>query len=200
MSTFSGSYTSLTSSGGTQLFTLNDDASSSFTAPFAFTYDTKNFSSGVTIGVSSNGFLAWGSTVSAVPNSSQYGWADGVAYAICPINSDLVSYVYYQTQGSAPNRKLVVEWYQYYIWPSSSTSMVQMQAYEGTNVIEFLYFNHSFNYSNSFGSDPPYIRIGLNGGTPSTDNKMYTVSGTSTPPTDLRFTPIPPINVQLGVT
>jgi uncharacterized repeat protein (TIGR01451 family) len=83
---------------------------------------------------------------------------------IAPFWDDIVTWgsagaIYYQTIGTAPNRKFVVEWYdnQHY---SSSTSGITFEAilYEGTNNILFQYQDVSFGIvSGAVGGDnPPY--------------------------------------------
>jgi len=83
---------------------------------------------------------------------------------IAPFWDDIVTWgsagaIYYETQGTSPNRKFVVEWYdnQHYY---SSTSGITFEAilYEGTNNILFQYKDVDFgSVSGSTGSDlPPY--------------------------------------------
>lgn len=83
---------------------------------------------------------------------------------IAPFWDDIVTWgsagaIYYQTLGTAPNRKFVVEWYdnQHYY---SSTSGITFEAilYEGTNNILFQYKDVDFGsvYGSTSSDRPPY--------------------------------------------
>lgn len=83
---------------------------------------------------------------------------------IAPFWDDIVTWgsagaIYYETQGTSPNRKFIVEWYdnQHY---SSSTSGITFEAilYEGTNNILFQYKDVDFGsvYGSTSSDLPPY--------------------------------------------
>ncbi len=206
MTTFDGGYNDISATGDGLLFE-EDDNSTSIGSPFAFTYDNISYPEGTTIGITSNGFMVWGSDADPVPTFDPYAWADGVSNAIMPFNTDMWEiFVYSEVTGTAPNRVLTIQWDGYDFPQSDPFNSFQVKLYETSNAIEFLYA--SYNLSDAVipdlgGQDPYYPIIGLQGDIPSSNNKYFFSPGspnTTTPDADIRFVPIPPINVQLGIT
>jgi len=83
---------------------------------------------------------------------------------IAPYWDDLVTWgsadaIYYQTQGTAPNRKFIVEWNNnQHFYSSSSGITFEAILYEGTNNILFQYKDVDFGsvYGAVGGDNPPY--------------------------------------------
>ena len=129
---------------------------------------------------------------------------------ISPFSAQLTSTVagdgiYYKTEGTAPNRVLTVEWWQYGFWLNGFDEICfQVKLYETTNQISFVY---TTNDELSIRT----IQVGLRGSSnadfnnrQTTTNWSQTTAGTTntasclfspgiTPPSGLTFTFTPPL-------
>ncbi len=132
-------------------------------APIGFNfsfYDTNNNK----VFLSSNGYLTFGSGDSTYYN---YAFPTSGLPRIAPFFDDLMpndsgSGVYYQTEGTAPNRRLIVQWrLQDHFSESPNTVDFEAILYEGTNNILFQYKDTTFGDSNDYGSS---ATVGLNKG------------------------------------
>ncbi len=147
-----------------ELDRVNDDSVGQIALPFKFTLFTKTFLEGSRVNISSNG---WISLTASVPSTSE--WENGPlpgknvphtdgtmgsmpANLIAPFFHDLVlgqsgSGVFTRLVGSAPNRRLIVEWKNFSLYDDDLhpepdyTTQATFQAvlYEGSNDIAFLY-------------------------------------------------------------
>lgn len=136
------------SSTGTALG-LGDDDSAAVTMPFSFNFygSTSN-----QICVDNNGLILFGTT--SCPTSGLYTNAelpaDLPAAAIMPLWDDFDSEsgeVYYATQGTAPNRKFIVEWYQrahYNGANNTDTATFEAIFDEATGKISFQYLDVAY--------------------------------------------------------
>lgn len=214
--TFSGGYSSIKGDGISCTFLSGaDDGTATsgtggvtnlLTLPFNFVYDGVTLSTGATVMFSSNGFLVLGATSSAVPDGTRYGVADNVNNAIMPFSGDLVlggGAGYYEIQGASPNRVAVYEWSNFYIYGYSTytTNGMQVRLYESSNTVEFLYNNPGYAFSgtklNATG-DPCAFWVGLNGNPAASDNNYYSSNLSALPPSNIRFTFVVPLNIQLS--
>ena len=144
---------------------IHDDSAGRITLPFKFTLFTRTFLEGSPVNISSNG---WISFTPSVPPTSEWEnealpgktvrHSDGTvgsmpANLIAPFFNDLVvgqsdSGVFTRLLGSAPNRRLIVEWRNFSAYDDDDqdpqpdyTTRLTFQAvlYEGSNDIAFLY-------------------------------------------------------------
>jgi hypothetical protein len=133
---------------------------------FAFIYNGTNFS---VFGASSNGFIELGGTSSYTSNSGA-GWTPstnalaGRANIIAPLwddNNTTGGTVIYSTTGTAPNRMLTVQFTNLHIGgsgsPTSPTISMQIQLFETTNEIKFIYGSTSATFTSTTAS------IGISG-------------------------------------
>ena len=144
---------------------IHDDSAGRITLPFKFTLFTRTFLEGSPVNISSNG---WISFTPSVPPTSEWEneslpgktvrHSDGTvgsmpANLIAPFFNDLVvgqsdSGVFTRLLGSAPDRRLIVEWRNFSAYddddqdpqPDYATRLTfQAVLYEGSNDIAFLY-------------------------------------------------------------
>ena len=144
---------------------IHDDSAGRITLPFKFTLFTRTFLEGSPVNISSNG---WISFTPSVPPTSEWEneslpgktvrHSDGTvgsmpANLIAPFFNDLVvgqsdSGVFTRLLGSAPDRRLIVEWRNFSVYdddeqdpqPDYATRLTfQAVLYEGSNDIAFLY-------------------------------------------------------------
>jgi uncharacterized repeat protein (TIGR01451 family) len=127
---------------------------------FFFNYYGTDYSQ---LAIGNNGLLFSGAGTSQYVNQPIMQ-TPGIHGLIAPFWDDIVTWgsadaIYYETQGTSPNRKFVVEWNdnQHY---SSSSSGITFEAilYEGTNNILFQYKDLDFGnvYGAVGGDNPPY--------------------------------------------
>ncbi len=131
----SGTYSAI--SGTTVLGAgLDDDFSSLTNIGFNFVYDGTTYTQ---FSACSNGFITLGATA----DPYAYGPISGSTNSIAFMGRDARTggAVTYALTGSTPNRVLTIQYPTYNITYSSSTNYidVQVQLYEGTNVIKFIY-------------------------------------------------------------
>jgi uncharacterized repeat protein (TIGR01451 family) len=149
-----GTFTDM-SSGTTQLVGAGaDDTASLLTSiGFDFVFMGTRY---IQFGVSSNGYLRLGATLS----TTQYALATGTIPLITALGSDLITSasgkVHYKVTGSAPNRVLTVEWLnQTIIYDGVGTSAdgtYQLRLYETTGGIEAVYGSMNRNTSTGFSN------------------------------------------------
>ncbi len=146
---------------GTEVLSSSDDSVvDNINIGFFFNFYGTDYSQ---LAIANNGLLFSAGTTWQYLNDP-ITQSPGVHGFIAPYWDDIVTWgsagaIYYQTLGTAPNRKFVVEWYdnQHY---SRSSSGVTFEAilYEGSNNIKFQYKDVDFGtVSGSTGWDlPPY--------------------------------------------
>ena len=127
---------------------LSDDGEADLTIPFPFTYF------GVTstdLCVGNNGAAIFGTTGCSVSWNNGSGLTSAVAGMIAPYWDDLgysdnVGTMYTETLGTAPNRRFIVQWHQeiYYNGDDADNITFQLALFEGTNEIQFRYFDVIF--------------------------------------------------------
>ncbi len=201
-STFSATFTSIIGGSGTNSVSVTsvDDGYATFSSPFAFNYDSTNFSLGTTIGVNSNCMLTMNGFISSGCCSNNVG-SSAYPNTMCFYSADMYmnsgSAVYYQVSGSAPSRVLTIEWpAESPCCGSTNNCSMQVKLYESTNVIEYWYATNSKAIGSSAG-------CGLNGGTTYgfLYQQLYT-SMSSTPANQVRWTPpqppLPPSQLSLS--
>lgn len=191
-STFTASYSSIIGQAGTSSGNCSNQDDGSYIGnilPFNFNFDSTVYSSGQTMSICSNGYLAFGSN--GGPCCSDWVGSTTATSSILFMSYDMYLYsgptVYWQTSGSAPNRVFTVEWPNFERCCGGATYCnVQVKLYETTNVIEMIYASHNLAIGGSAG-------IGLNGGTSPAFVYQRLSSGlSSTPSTDIRWTPPAP--------
>ena len=112
------------------------------------------------LGVSPNGYLSFEPNYR--PNPDLYDWGED-----CPIisrndpNDTIAPYwgyldtstgnVYYQLLGTAPNRRLVVQWDNVKVWYTQQLATFQAILYEQSNIIKFQYLSLSTSWSYVIG-------------------------------------------------
>jgi len=149
------------SATGTETLPSSDDSwVGNINLQFFFNYYGTDYSQ---LAIGNNGLLFSGTGTSQYVNQP-ITQTPSIHGLIASFWDDIVTWgsagaIYYETQGTSPNRKFVVEWYdnQHYY---SSTSGITFEAilYEGTNNILFQYKDVDFgSVYGSTGSDlPPY--------------------------------------------
>ncbi len=188
MTTFAGTYAAIT--GGTSLTSADDDARFAISLPFTFYFYGQPFTQAW---VCTNGWLSFGSDpgTNAYTNASAFPVSGAPNLALYPYWDDLnidnydclsTTNLRWETQGTAPNRVVVIQWRDFCSYASTSVrGNMQIRLYETTNVIEFLYnrsqWSGSFTASIGIEDDARSLGITANG----------SISGA--PSADFRFTP-----------
>jgi hypothetical protein len=146
---------------GTETLPSSDDSwVGNINLGFFFNYYGTDYSR---LAIGNNGLLFSGAGTSQYINQP-ITQTPGIHGLIAPYWDDIVTWgsadaIYYETKGTSPNRKFVVEWNnnQHY---SSSSSGITFEAilYEGTNNILFQYKDLDFGnvYGAVGGDNPPY--------------------------------------------
>ena len=136
--------------------------------PIGFTFSFFGDAHG-TIGISSNGYLTFGTTLGDFTNDS-IPTADEPNDIICPYWDDWspnqAGTVYYQTLGSAPDRRFIVQWDGVEAFGGNVGELATFQAvlYEGSNCIEFRYGDLLFFESPTVGVENSDGSEGFPGG------------------------------------
>jgi len=126
------------STGATVMMTGNNDdaATSVFNIGFSFYFMGTPYTQ---FSANSNGQIRLGSSAAA---STYSGYTSATA-VLCPMSGDneVNNGITYKVIGSAPNRILVVEWNQFYVYYTNMTGAGNMQAllYEQSGKIDFIY-------------------------------------------------------------
>ncbi|MBX3059499.1 MAG: proprotein convertase P-domain-containing protein [Anaerolineae bacterium] len=142
---------------------LTDDGEANITLPFPFTFYGVTSSD---LRVGNNGGIRFNATTgdvgitnAALPNAAH-------PLTIFPFWDDLdeeQGNVYWEVQGTAPNRVAIIEWYQRPHFPGSAaapTITFQVLLFEGSNEIKFQYLDVDFDDpATSFGAS---ATVGLN--------------------------------------
>ena len=135
-----GTYSGIT---GTAIHTAAwDNAVSSVTIPFTFTFDGTGYT---VCNVSTNGFITFGSTAPAIANYSPIN--NGSAYSgvisACAFdlwsNSTTGGNIIYTTSGSSPNRIFTIQYTNTYRYSYGGPVNFQIKLSESTNVITMVY-------------------------------------------------------------
>ncbi|MBS1903306.1 MAG: choice-of-anchor D domain-containing protein [Bacteroidetes bacterium] len=181
---FTGGYTEISSTGtplyqycGSYSYSYGNNVGS-ISMPFAFNYDSVNYAAGSplyvrwdnTVGFSQNynaNYDGTGIQTGSFPNQIMIWNQAYMAFQGC---SYPYSGVYYQTVGTAPNRSLIVEYYNiayygYYGYYYGYTVSEEVKLYEANNNIELLYSSNNrymyYCYKGSIGlcgnSSPTYV-------------------------------------------
>jgi hypothetical protein len=127
----------LEDSSNVQSFTLDDDGEQNITIPFDFTLNSVTSN---VLRIGNNGGVIIGSSGDVSFSNNDLS---GVSYpGVYPFWDDLSTggMIYWDTLGTAPNRYVVIEWYQknHYSYTSGDITF-EVILYEGTNEIKFLY-------------------------------------------------------------
>lgn len=136
------------STTGTVL-TLSDDSYRYFSIPFNFTFYGQTYNS---ISVSSNGTIYFmdrymGYINTDIPADTGYGVQAYLAPFWDDLNPAAAGKVIYQIKGTAPNRRLIVQWHQVPHYNNIDAITFQAVLYEGSNNIEFRYKDVMFENS-----------------------------------------------------
>ncbi len=119
---------------------LTDDAEANIQIPFDFGFFGTLFAAPIDLRVGNNGGILFNTTAGEVGTGAQI--VAGGTRAIFPFWDDLddeTGDVYWQVLGSAPNRRLVVEWYQRPHFNGVGAATFEAILYETTGVITFVY-------------------------------------------------------------
>lgn len=146
------------SATGTNLPSIHsDDATVSVALPFPVSFYNVAYSS---MWVSSNGYITFGSGDSTYSN---YSFPVSGQPRIAPFFDDLypnsTSTILWQVKGSAPNRRLIVQWHDHSHFAGSGHIEFQVIMYENKSDILFQYQNSS---NLSPGSNGSSATVGLN--------------------------------------
>ena len=125
---------------------LTDDSAATVTMPFPFTYF------GVTsadMRVGNNGGILFGVTTGELGFSNAALPVATPALSILPFWDDMdeeTGNVYFETQGVAPNRQFIVEWFNrpHFPGPGLGSATFEVIFFEGTNEILFQYLDTDF--------------------------------------------------------
>ena len=145
---------------GTEVLSNSDDSwVGNIDLGFFFNYYGTDYSQ---LAISNNGLLFSGGTTWEYVNEPIMQ-SPSVHGFIAPFWDDLVTWgagtIYYQTLGTAPNRKFVVEWYDNKHYSNSDTGITfEAILYEGSNNIKFQYKDVDFGTVSGavWGDNPPY--------------------------------------------
>ncbi|NPA45824.1 MAG: T9SS type A sorting domain-containing protein [Chlorobi bacterium] len=151
------------SSTGTALG-LSDDGEAAITLPFDFTL-TGQTSRDLLIG--NNGGVLFGISDGDLSYSNRSLDDDNVLVGFYPFWDDIddnAGDVYWEVKGSAPNRYVVIEWYQRPHYNNIDNATFELILYEGTNEVEFRYQDIVFNDSSLDYGASATIGIKASGG------------------------------------
>ncbi len=133
------------SATGTAL-NLTDDSEANITSPFPFTFFGATSSD---LRVGNNGGILFGVTTGdlGLTNAALPATSGLPAPAILPFWDDFddeTGNVFWQVQGTAPNRKLIVQWHNRPHYNGIGAVTFEVILYETSNAIEFLYLDTDF--------------------------------------------------------
>ena len=164
-----GTYTPLTTGTILGTGTVDDASYPANNIGFPFVYDGVTYT---TFSVNANGILAFGNSI----NYSYQVFSSGQNNIVVPMNEDLQGHsngeLKYDTIGTAPFRKLVVQFANWSFYSSGSTTdslNFQIILNETSNIVQFVYGNNT-----PLGSDD-YVQVGIRGATIN-DYKIRTTS------------------------
>ena len=150
------------STTGTAL-NLSDDGNAGITIPFTFYLDgiaSSDFTIGNNGGILFNtttGYLTFSNTdLASTTDQGMFVFWDDIGYSY--------GNVYWEVQGSAPNRQLIVEWYQRPHLSSIDSATFEIILFETSNQISFLYQDVYFaNPTYDYGASATVGVLGQNG-------------------------------------
>jgi uncharacterized repeat protein (TIGR01451 family) len=156
---------------GTVLDAPNADDMSYPAIPIGFTFQLGGHTSDV-MAVNTNGYIELDSTGTGSFANILSGARNNL---IAPFGADLkhmlaTASLQYGTYGTAPNRVCIIQWQHYSYFNNNSDISFQLQLYEGTNCIRFIYD------SNILTATPLNTQIGMRG----TTNLDFLVLGDTT--------------------
>jgi uncharacterized repeat protein (TIGR01451 family) len=134
------------STSGTALG-LGDDEASNVTLPFNFTFYGVTSD---TLRIGNNGGIIFADTSRDIDFENKPLPTSNFDLAILPFWDDLddiAGNVYYETRGTAPNRRFIVQWHERPHFPGSETgglATFQVVLYETSNTIDFVYQDVDF--------------------------------------------------------
>jgi hypothetical protein len=132
---------------------LADDGEANITLPFSFTFYGVSSSN---LRVGNNGGILFNATTGEVGFSNVALPNAGHPLAIFPFWDDLDSDtgdVYWEVQGTAPNRMAIIEWYNRPHFSNVGAATFEVILYEGSNEIKFQYLDTDFgNAAYDFGA------------------------------------------------
>ena len=122
---------------------LTDDGEANISIPFAFTFYGVSSSN---LRVGNNGGILFNATTGDVGYSNAALPNAGHPLAIFPFWDDMgaAGNVYWEVQGSAPNRMLIVEWYEKPHYSNVGAATFEAILYEGSNEIKYQYLDTDF--------------------------------------------------------
>jgi hypothetical protein len=191
--TFSSPTYSSISSTGTYMGGSCDDCAWSTTMPFAFKYDNQTIAAGTTVYPTTNGRISFANTYCTACYSGTFLGNANYYNNLIILNADnyVSTGIYYQTQGSAPNRVFIIDWNDIRYLGGSNYTNCQIRLYETSGQIEFLY--KDFNYNMQAAQ-----QIGLNGSNSPSFISVTHSTTSNTPTSNLRWSSIP--DRQISVT
>jgi len=157
--TCSNSFTDISTTGTAT--GLADDGYVNVTMPFSFTFYG---SSSTSLRISNNGAILFGVTTGTI-NSANSAITAGSPSAIFPFWDDLYTggNVYYQTIGTTPNRKFIIQWNRNHLSCTSGNINVEAVLSETTNEINFLYQDLLFDASCTSYNSGSSATVGIKG-------------------------------------
>ena len=143
---------------------LTDDGSADVTMPFSFTLygSTSNL-----LSVSNNGGIVFGQSGGTLPFTNAALPLSGAGALILPLWDDFDAEqgnVYYETQGTAPNRKFIVEWYdRVHFNGTANTDGATFEVIldEATQTVDFEYLDVQYTGNGALGGDPAVCNDGV---------------------------------------
>ena len=161
-----GTYTKL--SGFTNSSLLGDDSSKGVKMPFAIKFGSTYYD---TLSLCSNGWIGLGYTKDSTYVNTLLNTSNTVAKPnpkLCPLwddfKVDTLGQVKYKTTGVSPNRIFTVEYSYILRWSSTAKFNYQVNLYEGSNIIEYLY-GPKLNVSSATNLSASIGMVGRGGGT-----------------------------------
>ncbi|MFZ2487499.1 MAG: proprotein convertase P-domain-containing protein, partial [Anaerolineae bacterium] len=139
---------------------LSDDGEANITLPFPFTFFGVTSSN---LRVGNNGGILFNATTGDVGVSNAALPVASPGFAILPFWDDIDSNtgnVYWQVQGTAPNRMAIIEWYNRPHYPNIGAATFEVILYETTNQIKFQYADVDF--GDPFYNNGASATVGIN--------------------------------------
>lgn len=137
---------------------LSDDGQADVTMPFSFTlYGTTSNQ----LSVGNNGGIIFGVTGVATPFTNEELPFAGLGHAILPLWDDFDAEsgnVFWESQGTAPNRKFIVEWFNRVHYDGSANTdgaTFEVIFDEATQSLSFQYLDVSYTANGNFGGSDP---------------------------------------------
>lgn len=184
-STFTGTYTPISTGTGATASTASGDDGSQINVPLGFTFNYlgTNYTS---VQLSTNGWLSFNNTTSGSyingemyttsgPNNALYPWFDDLTFGVNSVSG--APSLLYQTQGTVGSQTFTAQWTNVCAYRTSGGTALNFQVilYEGTNVIEFRYGNKTVGTYITGQS----ASIGIEGVTGGAGNYMDAMTGSS---------------------